>query len=105
MVVPETFPCPTHNAVLTERACQNNQLRALAEQRAGHITFITKCLTCICPIKKLDRVDAPELPSVHDHLGMPLRAEATKTRAPLLQRAPQKKESKNYAESSSSPRS
>ena len=62
MVVPETFPCPTHNAVLTERACQNNQLRALAEQRAGHITFITKCLTCICPIKKLDRVDAPELP-------------------------------------------
>ena len=47
MVEPETFPCPTHNAVLTERACQNNYLRALAEQRAGHITFITKCLTCI----------------------------------------------------------
>ncbi len=35
MVVPETFPCPTHNAVLTERASQNNQLRALAEERAG----------------------------------------------------------------------
>ena len=80
MVEPETFPCPTHNAVLTERACQSNQLRAIAEQRAGHITFITKCLTCICPIKKLDRVDTPELPSVHDHLGMPLRAEATTTK-------------------------
>lgn len=53
MVEPETFPCPTHNAVLTERACQNNQLRALAEQRAGRISYITKCITtCICPIKK-----------------------------------------------------
>jgi len=73
MVVPETFPCPTHNAILTERACQNNQLRALAEQKAGHTTFITKCLSCLCPIKRLDQTDAPELPSVHDHLGMPLR--------------------------------
>ena len=73
MVVPETFPCAPLDAVLTERACQNNQLGGLAEEQAGVVGYIAKCLTCICPIKKLDRADAPELPPVHDRLGMPIR--------------------------------
>lgn len=78
MVVPETFPCAPLDAVLTERACQNNQLRALAEKQAGRITFIAKCLTCPCPIKKLEWADTPELPPVHDYLGMPIRAKGKK---------------------------
>jgi hypothetical protein len=79
VVVPETFPCAPLDAVLTERACQNNQLRAMAEKQAGRITFIAKCLTCPCPIKKLERADEPELPPVHDLLGLPLRAHAKKS--------------------------
>jgi len=86
MVVPETFPCAPLDAVLSERACQNNQLGVLAEEQAGVVGYIAKGLTCICPIKKLDRADAPELPPVHDRLGMPIRQkepEQPKTGRPL----------------------
>jgi hypothetical protein len=51
---PITFPCIPLNAVLTERACQNNQLRARAEKAALKFSPNIRCLTCPNPIKKLD---------------------------------------------------
>lgn len=58
---PEIFPCGPLNGLLTERACQNNQRRALAEEAAGKYSFIARCLTCTSPIKKLEtpRKDQP----------------------------------------------